>query len=772
MSQLTNTLMGITTETNLSKSSADLQVSDSEVFSAEFSKAKQNYSSTLATSSVAADVESHTNETPKTSQQQAQQSSAKMVFEQIAMSEQIDKSQKSAADSGEDLPLEDKGAKKVTIADLKSQSLLVSEPVTPALKPSKEKETTPLQPGNVEQHPGKPTKYILPIEDSIEQFEAVTPLKGDVSITDKASSIVAGVDVAKDVSKSESKIVDSQKLDMQRANQSTNTNAGTQESKHIFTERFVNGTQDEPELVEQSRYNKDRYFALENESRQKGSTVNSAANQFATQQEKSKLNIDSSTKTTGAENTQIVDKASHEGKAVISEDAAENKPVVSKEVTESKSGSSLKFTELNVELAESKHVTQTDKKDHSSARAQIQVEPQTLAVDKIVKPTESTNLESKVTVKFEPAKVEVPPQFSKAEPNNAQADFKSPTLLSDADTVSMSTAGKTSELVHQAQMQVNSAMKPEQAKQNLAAEPVQSEISKQLNLMLKGSAEDAIKSSQPIENALSAALKGSERSLTAPPNGTIISAAEVLGKEPQKNIENLELAKAQLEIGKKADLIPKIQTDAKSLLAASQEAMQLAHSAKGLGLEVSGVDKAFELELDNRLQSVGHSLQSSAQVRQDVQQIQVSLRQPSEASLSMAQVIQRFAPVMQKQLLGLVNRGVQHAEIRLDPAELGSMVVKIQVQGDQTQVQFQASQAQTRDVLEQAMPRLREMLQQHGMELADGQVSQEQNHGQSRHEEETQIGYSAEEQLEISAEELVLSTNQATSYETGIDYYA
>lgn len=153
-------------------------------------------------------------------------------------------------------------------------------------------------------------------------------------------------------------------------------------------------------------------------------------------------------------------------------------------------------------------------------------------------------------------------------------------------------------------------------------------------------------------------------------------------------------------------------------------------------------------------------------------QYQLSLRQGIEQSLQTADMVQRFAPVMRQQLITMVSNGVQQAEIRLDPPELGAMMVRVQVHGDQTQVQFHVTQPQTRDMLEQAMPRLREMLQEQGMNLADSHISQG---GREQGEQQGGNGGGfAQEGAngEISAEETAQSTNHTTSYGSGIDYYA
>ncbi len=136
-------------------------------------------------------------------------------------------------------------------------------------------------------------------------------------------------------------------------------------------------------------------------------------------------------------------------------------------------------------------------------------------------------------------------------------------------------------------------------------------------------------------------------------------------------------------------------------------------------------------------------------------------------------MIQRFAPVMKQQLVTMVSQGVQHAEIRLDPPELGQLMVRIQVQGDQTQVQFQVAQHQTRDMIEQAIPRLKDLLSEQGMQLTDSQVSQEDsNNGEGEAASDDNGDQFTSELDEISAEESLISSKQATSYRSGIDYYA
>ena len=159
--------------------------------------------------------------------------------------------------------------------------------------------------------------------------------------------------------------------------------------------------------------------------------------------------------------------------------------------------------------------------------------------------------------------------------------------------------------------------------------------------------------------------------------------------------------------------------------------------------------------------------------KSEVPQFQLSLRPQADATNQMQEMIQKFSPVMKQQLITMVSNGIQQAEIRLDPPELGHLTVKIQIQGDQTQVQFHVAQSQTRELVEQAIPRLRDMLASEGLQLTDSQVSQggsgrEQQQGQSE-----QQGQTAESQLdEISAQDANLMTNTSRSLHSAIDYYA
>jgi flagellar hook-length control protein FliK len=80
----------------------------------------------------------------------------------------------------------------------------------------------------------------------------------------------------------------------------------------------------------------------------------------------------------------------------------------------------------------------------------------------------------------------------------------------------------------------------------------------------------------------------------------------------------------------------------------------------------------------------------------------------------------------------MVNRKMQGAQIRLNPAQLGPMEVRIQVQNDQASIQFSSAHSMVREALEAALPRLRDMFDASGVELVDVDVSGQPFAGEQR----------------------------------------
>ncbi len=73
----------------------------------------------------------------------------------------------------------------------------------------------------------------------------------------------------------------------------------------------------------------------------------------------------------------------------------------------------------------------------------------------------------------------------------------------------------------------------------------------------------------------------------------------------------------------------------------------------------------------------------------------------------------------------MLARNMKSVDIRLDPPELGSIQVRLSVSNEQAAVSFVVSTQQAKDALEGSMSKLKEMLEQEGLNLADTDVKQE-----------------------------------------------
>ncbi|MGV7173648.1 flagellar hook-length control protein FliK [Xanthomonas axonopodis] len=74
----------------------------------------------------------------------------------------------------------------------------------------------------------------------------------------------------------------------------------------------------------------------------------------------------------------------------------------------------------------------------------------------------------------------------------------------------------------------------------------------------------------------------------------------------------------------------------------------------------------------------------------------------------------------------LADQKIGHAHIKVTPNEMGPVEVRLHLEGDKVNASFTAANADTRQALEQSLPRLREMLGQNGFQLGQADVGQQQ----------------------------------------------
>ena len=73
----------------------------------------------------------------------------------------------------------------------------------------------------------------------------------------------------------------------------------------------------------------------------------------------------------------------------------------------------------------------------------------------------------------------------------------------------------------------------------------------------------------------------------------------------------------------------------------------------------------------------------------------------------------------------MADQKIGHAHIKVTPNDLGTVEIRLRLDGDRVHADFSSAQAEVRQALESSLPRLRDMLGQHGFQLAHADVGQQ-----------------------------------------------
>ncbi len=117
-----------------------------------------------------------------------------------------------------------------------------------------------------------------------------------------------------------------------------------------------------------------------------------------------------------------------------------------------------------------------------------------------------------------------------------------------------------------------------------------------------------------------------------------------------------------------------------------------------------------------------------------------------------------------QQMLWMVNQNMHSAEMRLNPAHLGPIEVRIEMADDQVSVAFNSQHAVVREALEMAMPRLREMFESNGMNLSNADISHQsfaEQHNNAFGDNDQQHGFSSNLPM---ADETLAAQQQSSSH--------
>lgn len=130
---------------------------------------------------------------------------------------------------------------------------------------------------------------------------------------------------------------------------------------------------------------------------------------------------------------------------------------------------------------------------------------------------------------------------------------------------------------------------------------------------------------------------------------------------------------------------------------------------------------------------------------------------------------------MSKQVMLLVNQNIRSAELRLNPANLGPIEIRIDMDEEMVNVSFSSKHAVVREAVEQALPRLREMFNENGLSLGDADISQhsfaEQRAGDFEQASEQQAQFPIGQPTTGETQELTAENAHITTRVGLVDYF-
>ncbi|MGB0206058.1 MAG: flagellar hook-length control protein FliK [Neptuniibacter sp.] len=202
-----------------------------------------------------------------------------------------------------------------------------------------------------------------------------------------------------------------------------------------------------------------------------------------------------------------------------------------------------------------------------------------------------------------------------------------------------------------------------------------------------------------------------------------------------------------------------------SMLEASQKLMTKA---------AAGAEKLGDSPFAQRLESATSSTNAVPQSVSQPTQVQKAVAEAN--NLMMPQNVKLNTPAWSNALaeraVMVAAQSTNVAQIQLDPPELGSLNIRVQINQDQVSLNFTSPHAHVRDAVEQSLPRLREMFAEQGLALTDSSVSDQQK-GDSAKEEMAGDGRGSNGgYLGQAAEGDAQEAGAAASSVSLIDYYA
>lgn len=147
--------------------------------------------------------------------------------------------------------------------------------------------------------------------------------------------------------------------------------------------------------------------------------------------------------------------------------------------------------------------------------------------------------------------------------------------------------------------------------------------------------------------------------------------------------------------------------------------------------------------------------------------------QPStHTNTLLTQAVQHLAPTvgtrawdqaLGQKVIWLVGGGQQSAELTLNPPDLGPLQVSLNLNNDQLNANFYAQQQEVRDALESSFPKLKQILNDAGLQLAGFSVNAGTQQSQQQYQQTSPQSESSGSRISARSENISVTSTNSTS---------
>jgi len=240
------------------------------------------------------------------------------------------------------------------------------------------------------------------------------------------------------------------------------------------------------------------------------------------------------------------------------------------------------------------------------------------------------------------------------------------------------------------------------------------------------------------------------QSTLKPENSDLMNEAESLDEIKL----SAEVIKTATNSGMNADTLASTQATKTQVNSIFNDIIRQLEPQPNTGLESDPVT-----ELTNSITTTQTTTSLNAKLENDK-----LLQQPINIARSDA------AKLLNERVTFLLSQHNPQADIRLDPPELGSMIIRVRTDAEQAQINFSVQNQQAKELLEESMPKLREMLAEQGIDLGESNIEQQQQGQQEQASTNDNQNSGPSSGIESDAE--IATVKVAGNKLGGVDFYA